>query len=83
MFFVRIVGVTEVVEHCDRLDDSVDGFLAEGGDPRGDDGAAANQILPQVVVEGANPLGLVWSWRFSMNERMSGTSGCRGAARAA
>jgi hypothetical protein len=50
--------MAEVVEHGDCLDNSLDSFLAEGGNARGDDGAAADQILPQLVIEGANPVGL-------------------------
>ena len=30
VFFVRVVGVAEVIEHGDRLDNPVDSFLAEG-----------------------------------------------------
>jgi hypothetical protein len=51
--------VTEIVERGDRLDNSLDSFLAEGGDAWRDDGAATNQMLAQVVVERTNPLGLV------------------------
>ena len=58
MFSVRVVGVTEGIIHSDCLDDPVEGFSAKGGDAGGDDGAAADQMLPQVVVEGANPVGL-------------------------
>jgi hypothetical protein len=32
VFFVRVVGVTKVIEHCDGLDDAGDGFDAERGD---------------------------------------------------
>ena len=66
VFFVRVIGVAEVIEHGDRLDNSVDSFLAEGGDARSDDGSAANQMVAQVVVERTNPVGLTgWSWHFS------------------
>ena len=58
MFSVRVVGVTEGIIHSDCFDDPVDGFPAKGGYAGGDDGAAADQMLPQVVVEGANPIGL-------------------------
>jgi len=58
MFSVRVVGVTEVIIHGDCFDDPVERFPAKGGDPGGDDGAAADQMLPQVVIEGANPVGL-------------------------
>jgi hypothetical protein len=50
--------VTEVVERRDHLDNSVDGFLAEGCDAWRDDGAATNQMVAQVVVERTNPFGL-------------------------
>ena len=33
MLFVRVVGLTEIVEHGDRLDDPGDGGLAQGGNP--------------------------------------------------
>jgi hypothetical protein len=57
MFSVRVVAVTEVIIHGDCFDDPVERFSAKGGYPRGDDGAAADQMLPQVVVEGADPVG--------------------------
>ena len=38
MFFVRIVGVAEVIKHRDRLKEAVNGGLTESGDARGDDG---------------------------------------------
>jgi hypothetical protein len=59
VFFVRVIGVTEVVERGDRLDNPVDGVLAEGGYAQSDDGTAANQMLTQIIVEGTNPLGLL------------------------
>ena len=39
VFFVRVVGVAEVVERGDRLDNPVDSFLAEGCNARSDDGS--------------------------------------------
>ena len=82
VLFIRVVDVAEVVEHGDRLDNSVDSFLAEGCNAQSDDGAAANQMLAQIIVERANPVGSGWSWHFSKHEKISGTSGCHGAARA-
>ena len=60
VFFVRVIGVTEVIERGDRLDNSVGSFLAEGCNARRDDGSAANQMVAQVVVKVANPLGLAF-----------------------
>jgi len=57
MFSVRVLAVTEAIILSDCLNDPVDGFSAKGRDPGGDDGAA-DQMLPQVVVEGADPVGL-------------------------
>jgi hypothetical protein len=45
VLFVRVVDVAEVVERGDRLDNSLDGVLAEGCNARRDDGATANQIV--------------------------------------
>ena len=58
MFSVRVVGVTEVIIDGDCFDDPVERISAKGSDPGGDDGAAAEQMLPEVVVEGPNPVGL-------------------------
>ena len=77
VLFVRVIGVTEVIERGDRLDNSVDSFLAEGCNARSDDGAAANQMVAQVVVKRRESVGSGWSWHFSMHETMSGISGCR------
>jgi hypothetical protein len=49
VFSVRVVGVAEVIIHSDCFDDPLERFSAKSGDPRGDDGAAADQMLPQVV----------------------------------
>ena len=42
VFFVRIIGVTEVVEHRHCLNDPVDSLWPKGGDARRNDGSATN-----------------------------------------
>ena len=54
VLFVGVVGMTEVVEHRDGLDDAVDGDLAERRNARRHDGNAAGKALTQFVIEGAN-----------------------------
>jgi len=46
MFAVRVVGVAEVIIPSDCLNDPVERFPAKSGDPGGDDGATADQMLP-------------------------------------
>jgi hypothetical protein len=58
VLLVGIVGVTKVVEHRNRLDETLNSFLAESGNTGGDDGVAANQMLPEFVIEGADAVGL-------------------------
>ena len=38
MFFVRVIGVAEIVVYGDCFDDAGNGFGAEGGDTGGDEG---------------------------------------------
>jgi len=56
MFFMRVVGVTKVVEHRDRFDDAFDGFWSECRKSWCHHGQAASQFPSQVVVERANAL---------------------------
>jgi hypothetical protein len=62
VLFMRVVGVTKVVEHCDCLDETLDSLLAEGGNARGDDSVAANQMLPKFIIESADAVGLGRHW---------------------
>src|SRR4029077_19315258 len=54
VLLMGIVGVTKVVEHRNRLDETLNSFLAESGNTGGDDGVAANQMLPEFVIGGAD-----------------------------
>jgi hypothetical protein len=56
VLFMRVVGVAKVVEHGDRLDDALDGFLAKRGDAGRHDGDAAAKGLSQLIIECANAL---------------------------
>jgi hypothetical protein len=56
VLFMGVVGVAEVVEHGDGLDDTLDRLLAEGGDAWRHDGDATAKVLPQLVIESANAL---------------------------
>ena len=58
MFFMRVVGMTEIVVHSDRFDDALDGFLAERRDAGCDDCEAAMEMLAKLVVERTNLVGL-------------------------
>src|ERR1700730_3096629 len=58
VFFVRVVGVAEIVVHCDGLDDALDGFLPERSNARCDDCEAAKQMLAELVVERTDLAGL-------------------------
>jgi hypothetical protein len=58
VFFVRVVGVAEIVVHSDGLDDPFDGFLAERSDARCNDCEAAKKMLAKLVVERTNLVGL-------------------------
>ena len=58
MFFVRVVGVAEIVVHSDGLHDALDGFLAERSDAGCDDCEAAVEMLAKLVVESTNLVGL-------------------------
>src|SRR5262245_49137661 len=58
VFFVGIVGVAEIVVYGNRLDDALDGLLAERGDAGRDHCHAANKMLAKVVVERTNLVGL-------------------------
>src|SRR6476619_1369603 len=53
VLFVRIVGVTKVIEHCDGLDDAGDDFGAERGDAGGHHCNPPGKILTQVIVQRA------------------------------
>ena len=57
MLFVWVVGVTKIVIDRDGLDDALDSLLAQRSDTRRDDGEAAEQVLTQLIVEGANAFG--------------------------
>jgi hypothetical protein len=58
MFFMRVVGVAEIVVHRYGLDDSLHRLLAKRRDPRRYHGYAANKMLAQVIVERTNLFGL-------------------------
>src|SRR6266550_2480969 len=51
MFFMRVVGVAEIVIDSDGLDDAFDGFLPERSDARCDDCDASKEMLAKLVVE--------------------------------
>ena len=57
MFFVWVIGVAKIVIHRDGFDDALDSLLAKRSDAGRDDGAAAEQVLAQVIVERANAFG--------------------------
>ena len=50
MFFVWVVGMTEIIEHRDSLDDPVDCFWAKRSNARRHYGDAGSQMLTQVVI---------------------------------
>jgi len=54
MFFMRVVGVAEIVLHRYGLDNPFDSFLAEGSDAGCNDCEAAKQMLAKLVVERTN-----------------------------
>lgn len=58
VFFVRVVGVAEIIVYGDRFDDALDGFLPERRNARCDDCEAAKQMLAKFVVESTNFIGL-------------------------
>ena len=58
VLFVRVVGVTKVVVHGDRLDDPVNSLLAQPCDPRRHNCGAGRKVLAKVVIEYANLFGL-------------------------
>src|ERR1700687_1411337 len=58
VFFMRIVGATEIVVHGDCFDDASDSFGAECGDTVRHHSSAFVEVMTQSVVEGANPVGL-------------------------
>ena len=47
VFFVRVVGVTEIVKDRDGLDDPFDGFGAKRRHAKGDDSGATAEMLTQ------------------------------------
>jgi hypothetical protein len=49
--------VTKIVIHRDSLDDALNSLLAKRSDAWRDDGKAAEQVLPQLIVERANAFG--------------------------
>ena len=53
VFFMWIVGMTEVVIDRDGLDNSVDGSRPQGGHTGCDDGKTSREFLPQLIIEGA------------------------------
>ena len=53
MFFVRVVGVTEIIVDRDGFDDAGNGFGAEGGDTGCDQCRTDAEVLAQFVVERA------------------------------
>lgn len=57
MFFMRVVGVAEIVLHRYGLDNPFDSFLAEGSDAGCNDCEAAKQMLAKLVVERTNLFG--------------------------
>ena len=57
MFFVWVIGVAKIVIHRDGFDDALDSLLAKRSDAWRDDGEAAEQVLTQLIVEGANAFG--------------------------
>jgi hypothetical protein len=54
VFLVGLVGVAKIVEHSDGLDETSDRFGSQGGYSCCDHGAAAEKVLPKVIVERAN-----------------------------
>src|SRR6478752_2821255 len=60
MFFVRIVGMAEIIKHSDGLKDPVNGGLTESGDARSDNSHVPGDVLAKVIIEGTNPIGLGW-----------------------
>jgi hypothetical protein len=57
MFFVWVIGVTKIVIDRDGFDDALDSCLAKRSGAWRDDGKAAEQVVTQVIVEGANAFG--------------------------
>ena len=60
MFFVRIVGMAEIIKHSDRLKEAVNGGLTESGDARGDNSHVLGDVLAKAIIEGTNAIGLGW-----------------------
>jgi len=59
VFFVWVVGVTEVIKDGYCLNDAFDCLLAECSDTRRHNGKAAEQVLTQFIIEFANALGVI------------------------
>ena len=55
MLVLGVVGLAEIVEDGDRLDDAGDGRLAERGHARGDHGATAGERLEAVATIPSEP----------------------------
>ena len=58
MFFVWVVGVAKVVVHFDGRDDARDRLRAEGGHACRHDRMTEAEVVPQFIVERANPRSL-------------------------
>jgi hypothetical protein len=57
MFFMWVVGVTEIVEHSDRLHNALDSLLAKRSNAWRDYGHTAGEVLTQTVIERAYAFG--------------------------
>ena len=56
VLLVGIAGQTKIVKHRNGLDQASDRLSPEVCDPRGDDGSAAEKVLPKLVVKRANAI---------------------------
>src|SRR5690242_14674887 len=54
VLFVRIISMTEIIVHGDSLNDSSDGFGAEGGYAICHDGRSFAKVLSQSIVQRTN-----------------------------
>src|ERR1700730_12760188 len=85
VLFVRVVGVTKVIEHRDGLDDPGNGFDAEGGDAGGHHRGLSSKILAQFIVQRADARSHgvhdgppIWFWRKKGVAPGTGTLGGQG-----
>src|SRR5260370_38345962 len=80
VFFVRVVGVAKVVEHCDGLDDAGDGFGAKSGDAGGHHRNPLGKILTQFIVQRADARSLAVHDGPPVFERKKSSGRCKAEA---